>query len=426
MKKKLAILTILLFVLVVAAACGRNQSETSDADEVHLRFMWWGGEARHTATLEVIDLFTYQNPHIRISAEYTGWDGYSQRVVTQMAGEVAPDIIQLPTDTFRNFMMQGVSFSPLDQGIIDLSNFSQDFLEANLVHNGVLMGLPTGGPSIATFFYNADFLDYHNIPRDTVWNWDNLVYYGRAVQERNPDHFLVAGEIQLMPGAYLLQTEGAFISPEFYMEASREGVVRTFQRMRQLLDEGVVQPIEETVLYATAQDNTRWVTGRAGMYYGHASTVALIEVDDFELGITTIQATNARDSGFLAGAPQYMVIPTFSQHPEEAAKFLDFFFNDPEAIMILRDTRGMPPTTRGRELMLEAGMGHALMFQALEIVTNNQSSMIPVATPEMNAAFDNAAERVFFGVATPEQAADDYLRELEEILATVREDLANE
>ena len=424
MKKKLAILAVLLFAMVMVAACG-NRSQ-SDPDEIHLRFMWWGGEARHEATLEVIDMFTEIHPHIRISAEYTGWDGYSQRVVTQMAGQVAPDIIQLPTDTFRNFMMQGVEFFPLDQGLIDTSDFSQDFLQANLVHNGVLMGLPTGSAGIATFFYNAEFLDYHNIPRDTAWNWDNLIHYGRLVQERNPDHFLVAGEIQLMPGAHLIQIEGAFVNTEFYMEASRDGVVRTFERMRQLLDEGVVQPIEETVLYATAADNTRWVTGRAGMYFGHASTVALIDTGEFELGITTIRDVNARDSGYLAGAPQYMVIPTFSAHPEEAAMFLDFFFNDPDAIAVLRDTRGIQPTVQGRQLMLEAGMGHPLMFQALEIVNANPSNLVPVATPEMNAVFDSAAERVFFGVATPEQAADDFMREFEDVLSTIRADLANQ
>ena len=425
MKKKLAILTTLLFVLVLVAACGDGRSQ-GDSDEIHLRFMWWGGEARHEATLEVIDMFTDQNPHIRITAEYSGWDGYSQRVITQMAGQVAPDIIQMPTDAFRTFMMQGVEFFPLDQGLIDTSGFSQDFLEANLVHNGVLMGLPTGSAGMATFFYNGEFLDYHNIPRDTEWNWDNLVHYGRLVQERNPDHFLVAGEIQLMPRQYLIQTEGAFVSTDFYMEATRDGMVRTFQRMRQLLDEGVVQPVEETVLYASAADNTRWVTGRAGMYFGHASTVALIDNGNFELGITTIQAVDAVDSGYLAGAPQYMVIPVFSAHPEEAAMFLDFFFNDPDAIRVLSDTRGVQPTVYGRQLMFEAGMGHPLMFQALEIVNANPSMVVNVTTPEMNSVFDSAAEQVFFGVATPERAADDFMREIEEVLSAIRADLAND
>lgn len=48
--------------------------------------MWWGSQARHDATLKVIDLFEKKNPNIKINGEYMGSDGYFDKLNTQVAG----------------------------------------------------------------------------------------------------------------------------------------------------------------------------------------------------------------------------------------------------------------------------------------------------------------------------------------------------
>ena len=42
-----------------------------------LRFAWWGGAARHEATLKAIALFEQQNPGLKIKAEYMGFQRLS-------------------------------------------------------------------------------------------------------------------------------------------------------------------------------------------------------------------------------------------------------------------------------------------------------------------------------------------------------------
>ena len=64
-------------------------------EKVTLRFAWWGDEGRHQATLKAIELYMDRNPNVTIEAEYGGFDGYQQKISTQLAGQTAPDIIQL-------------------------------------------------------------------------------------------------------------------------------------------------------------------------------------------------------------------------------------------------------------------------------------------------------------------------------------------
>ena len=56
-----------------------------------MRFMWWGGDARHEATLAVIDQFIALNPGMTIDAEYGGMDGYYQKLTTQISSGTEPD-----------------------------------------------------------------------------------------------------------------------------------------------------------------------------------------------------------------------------------------------------------------------------------------------------------------------------------------------
>ena len=44
-------------------------TEKASGDQITLRFMWWGGDARNEATLAVIDQYEKLHPEIRIEAE---------------------------------------------------------------------------------------------------------------------------------------------------------------------------------------------------------------------------------------------------------------------------------------------------------------------------------------------------------------------
>lgn len=58
-----------------ASTSGSATGESSDDDQVTLRFAWWGGDSRHELTLQAVDLFMQKYPNIKVECDYGSWDG---------------------------------------------------------------------------------------------------------------------------------------------------------------------------------------------------------------------------------------------------------------------------------------------------------------------------------------------------------------
>ena len=93
-----------------------------------LRFAWWGGSARHAATLKAIALFEQRNPGLKVKAEYMGFNGYLERLTTQVAGGSEPDVMQINWAWLAMFSKRGTGVTDLDtyQGLLSLDQFSAD------------------------------------------------------------------------------------------------------------------------------------------------------------------------------------------------------------------------------------------------------------------------------------------------------------
>jgi hypothetical protein len=85
------------------------------------------------------------NPHVKIEGEYQGYDGYQQKIMTQIAGNSAPDIMQLDYPWLPDLAAQGDNFVDLSQeSAVDLSQFPQTVLEEYNSVNSKIVALPMG------------------------------------------------------------------------------------------------------------------------------------------------------------------------------------------------------------------------------------------------------------------------------------------
>ena len=62
-----------------------NSAQKADTPEqslekIELRMSWWGSQERHDKTLAAIELFEKQNPGVTITGEYSGFDGYMDKL----------------------------------------------------------------------------------------------------------------------------------------------------------------------------------------------------------------------------------------------------------------------------------------------------------------------------------------------------------
>jgi oligogalacturonide transport system substrate-binding protein len=90
-----AVLVGLLGALPLAAEGKPDAGAAKTASEkIELRFGWWGDDSRHKAYIAAINRYMELHPNVKIIAEYGGWDGYKEKLYTQLAGGNAPHIFQ--------------------------------------------------------------------------------------------------------------------------------------------------------------------------------------------------------------------------------------------------------------------------------------------------------------------------------------------
>ncbi|RAV22301.1 ABC transporter substrate-binding protein [Paenibacillus contaminans] len=431
-----AVCMVPLLALAVAGCGGKDSSSSPDATKasggknVTLRFSWWGSDPRHKATLDVIALYQSKNPNVKIEGEYMGADGYKEKLMTQLAGGSAPDIMQIDPPWLADFTKQFNSFEDLNkQQDLDIKGFDEAFVKSYGVVDGKLVGLPTGISGI-TMLINKDVLTKSGINPDTVWDWDTILSEGPKVNQADPkSHFLVTDQfatvVQILP-PYLKQKTGKqIVNDDYTIGFTKADLVDAFTYLKKLFDTKVVEPAAQQYMFkAKYFENPVWANKQAG------STIEWIAAigprkepfkDSADVVLPPI-AKDAKDTGVIVRPAQMLSINSKSANKEEAAKFLNFFFNDKEALAILKDTRSVPPTEIGRKVSADANLIDPLILKAIDSSTSKQGmadNVISLNIQLQNIMMD-AVEKIGFGKSTPEAAADEMIKQFQSKLTELK------
>lgn len=105
-------MTRMMAMLAGAAYVAMATAPAAGAAE--LRMSWWGGESRHVATQKAIAACGEKYGHT-IKGEFTGFDGYLEKLTTQMAGKTEADIVQVNWPWLPLFSKNGEGFADLRQ-----------------------------------------------------------------------------------------------------------------------------------------------------------------------------------------------------------------------------------------------------------------------------------------------------------------------
>ncbi|MCG6399698.1 ABC transporter substrate-binding protein [Vibrio fluvialis] len=103
--------------------------------QTELRMSWWGGNARHQATLKALEKFHEKYPDIVVKGEYTGWDGHLSRLTTQIAGNTEPDVMQTNWNWLPIFSRDGGGFYDMNQNkdALQVAQFPQQAINMTTV-----------------------------------------------------------------------------------------------------------------------------------------------------------------------------------------------------------------------------------------------------------------------------------------------------
>jgi oligogalacturonide transport system substrate-binding protein len=422
----------LVAVLVVATAAAAFAAGTKEEGPTTLRFMWWGGESRHTATLASIALFQKKFPAVKVDAEYMGWEGYYDKLVTQVAGGSAADVIQSDYKFFPQLVAQGGVYMDLGKvkDVIDMTGFEDAFLKKWCVYDGKLLGLPTG-LNAQNAIINKTLMEKQGITWQRSWTWDMILDEGKKLHAKDPNaFFLVQGPENLvyqvlMP--YLMQLTGTNLIQDAYtISFTKDDLAKGFDYIKRLLDAGALLPLDQSAMFGVnIPENPKWVNGQAAMYLNF--TTHIVTAKDAAKGqvITTQRLpimNGAKQSGILVTPAQLLSINQKTKSPKSAAAFINFFFNDRDSVLILKMERSVPAVAKAREALSAAGLMDADLAEAVSVGAKNVGLSIGglLNHTEVSKILQNGVELVGYGKAAPADAADVTLKALVAKLAELK------
>ncbi|WP_435309900.1 ABC transporter substrate-binding protein [Sebaldella termitidis] len=352
MKNK--IFWLIMLILILTVSCGeKNKASGKDGSkEIVLRFLWWGSESRHKATLDAIKLFEEKNPGIKIKAEYGGTDGYFQKLSTQLTGNTAPDIMQVDYIWLFNFSKNGDGFYDINllKDEFNLANYTKEDLSYTTI-NGKLNAIPVGMNGRA-FFFNKSLYERAGI--EIPKTFDELLAADKILKQKiGPDTksldivtsdsgamFFVEYYVEQKYGKPLINTDNK-------VGVTKEELADAFRFYKMLADSGAVISAKDRAGAGNYPDdqNPLWINGELGGVLNWNTMIGaygdMLKKGDTMVAGDFLTGIGDHKSAYLK-VNMTLAINKNTKYPKEAAKFLNFLLSDPEAAKILGTVRGIP------------------------------------------------------------------------------------
>ena len=414
--KKVLVMTAT--TVLVLAGCGGNTAPTDGP--VELRISWWGGDSRHTATLEAIELFQ-EKTGITVKSEYGGFSGHQEKLTTQIAGNTEPDVMQLNWNWIVSFSPDGTGFYDLNElnDTVQLNNFDSTMLETGTV-NGKLNGIPVSTTGRALFLNKTTYEKFGvALPK----TWDDVFAAAEKFDDgyypMDLDNGSAATGFLMMTTWLQQQTGRGFINENKEIGYTRDELISGYKFYEELVAKGVAPSISErsgeggtTELF----EMPNWIDGKYAGVYEWSSSVSkyagpLTETNQ-ELVLADIPTVNNPVASGIISKPSLMWgISSKTKHPKEAAMLLDFLLNDPEAASILALERGVPNSIAALEVLESEGKLSGLEYTGTQFVVEN--SDVPLSPyfedAELRSIYQSVMEKLGYGQITAEQAADELI-----------------
>lgn len=441
MKKRLYSLLAASALLTVACSDGAEDTEETeetgaegdaesevvegDSDET-IRVAWWGGQERHDMTLEAIELFT-EETGITVETEFTGWDGYWERLNTQAAGSNLPDVIQMDNAYLNEYDSNSllVDLSTyIGDGTIDMSNVDDVYQEILEVDERVL-GV-SGGANALGIIYNVDMAEEHGVSMEPGFTYQDIYDINLEIKEaieadggQYHGYDFANAEYELFNN-WVRQHDQTF-----YSEAGdsvgfdTEILTEYFEWVQTMVADGAAPTHDVMLSYveggdSMVQDGTAVMrTAASNQLIGDSAGT------DYELDVTILPALDGEHANYIRPSMSWS-ITDHANEEDAAAQFINFMTNSLEANEILQGERGVPISSEVREHLADiVEEPTRKTFDYLELVADYTEPADPVSPPgetEVRGAFLRVVESLKYEQVTPEEAAEQFVTEANSIL----------
>jgi multiple sugar transport system substrate-binding protein len=275
------------------------------------------------------------------------------------------------------------------------------------------------------YVYNPALFEEYGIAQpEDGWTYEDLQRIGEEFAAATDGEIRVTADYsggQLQPNfAYYVRQNGYDLFTEEGTIGFEANVLADWWSMWNEWREAELIPdaaLSSELANATLEENF-FATGRTAMVQVPANQLHLYQ-DLFEDELEIISMPNlagGEPGEIIEGA--YLTISESSSHPEEAARFIDFFVNSQESLEVFLVEQGAPGNSEMSEFVqehLDEANTKAVEFVNRIVPEAEEAPFAPEGISELENIFGEYAEAVAFGNTTPEEAANQFMIQAEEL-----------
>lgn len=428
MKKYIALmLTILLLASMFSMPVAASQKA---ADQVTLRFSWWGDDTRHQATLEAIKLFEAKYPNIKIQPEYAGWTGYQDKQTTQIAGGTAADVMQINWNWLPEYSRDGKGFYDLNKVAkeVGLENYTKSMLETGTV-NGKLNAIPVALTG-RVFYFNKTI--YEKFGMSVPKTWTEILYAPNKFPNGYYPIDLSAYDAWLLAMTYAEQRTGKqFISNDGKLVFTQDDIKIGLQFYKYLIDKKVAESIQVRTSEGgnSLTPVSQLPSYLEGKYAGIFEWTSAIKKSASPLAEKKMEMVcgylpkiaGAKDSAAIVKPSMMFAINKNCKNVNEAALFLNFILNDPEGAKAMGANRGIPVSKAGLAALNAAGEIKGLEYDGIQyLIANPGVPLSPyVENSKLQSVYQQTIEQLSYGKLDVDGAAKYMFDNVQEVLKKI-------
>lgn len=292
-----------------------------------------------------------------------------------------------------------------------------------------MIGVPLGASAFC-LMYNTALAEELGLDIPKEPTFDDLLRLGKQVREKDDSkYFLVpqSGHYYVMLKSWIMQKNGTnLMNDDGTLGFTVEDVEEFFTWLKEMFDTQSIAPVAETLVYgekANADTIPGWHDGTYVMHTTSASVLSyLVDSTAFDVSVARWPVMeNYKESGIFCTVSQMWGVNAHSENIDEAMAFIDWYINDPEAILIANTQRGPSVSDAASEILSEAGLVSPLVAEvmafSLPVASKPESAYDTNA--ELEAMFTPYWQGIGYGTITPREAAEGYVADLTKALSAM-------
>lgn len=295
-----------------------------------IKVAYWGGPEEITIIQHLVAEWQKTHPDVQVRLEHTPFSAYVSRLLTRMAGNVAPDIMAVEVNLFPTLWAKGAfrSLQPFIKAdaAFDLKEFFPEVIQRFSV-KGDVYAIPRDTAPFACVYYNKKLFDEAGLAYPTDdWNWDDLLRISKALTKTGADGRVTQYGFYAWAWQNFVYSGGGQLVDDLYHPTKcllgQPKAVEGLQFYADLMNKHQVAPTPVALGNLAMGAQQLFMTQRVAMFSsGYWEVPILRQITDFDWDVVMFPKGRGGRHAFGTGGTGYAMLQS-SKHPELAWEVL--------------------------------------------------------------------------------------------------------